>query len=169
MARSGKVSISIEERITPDNECYRKGKESLETARLMRKYYKQRYAEICEKEEDINYFKDIVLHNYIYKSREVEKECRRQLKNSDKLQQFMQTMPESGKLLIKHCGQGEWALMLALIKKKWQIDAYDEDIDKLDTARHCAGIPDNLRYMTEKVDEREYECVWDMRELIINN
>lgn len=169
MARSGKVSISIEERITPDNECYRKGKESLETARLMRKYYKQRYAEICEKEEDINYFKDIVLHNYIYKSREVEKECRRQLKNSDKLQQFMQTMPESGKLLIKHCGQGEWALMLALIKKKWQIDAYDEDIDKLDTARHCAGIPDNLRYMTEKVDEREYECVWDMRELTINN
>lgn len=169
MARSGKVSISIEERITPDNECYRKGKESLETARLMRKYYKQRYAEICEKEEDINYFKDIVLHNYIYKSRDVEKECCRQLKNSDKLQQFMQTMPESGKLLIKHCGQGEWALMLALIKKKWQIDAYDEDIDKLDTARHCTGVPDNLRYMTEKMDEREYECVWDMRELTINN
>lgn len=170
MARSGKVSISIEERINPDNETYRKGKESLETARLMRKYYKQRYAEICEKEENINYFKDIVLHNYIYKSREVEKECRRQLKNCDKLQQFMQTMPaDSGKLLIKHCGQGEWALMLALIKKNWQIDAYDEDIDKIDTARHCAGIPDNLRYMTEKVDEREYECVWDMRELTINN
>lgn len=169
MARSGKVSISIEERITPDNECYRKGKESLETARLMRKYYKQRYAEICEKEEDINYFKDIVLHNYIYKSREVEKECRRQLKNSDKLQQFMQTMPESGKLLIKHCGQGEWALMLALIKKKWQIDAYDEDIDKLDTARHCAMVPENLHYTTEEIEGMNYDYIIDMKEIITKN
>ena len=166
MARSGKVSISIEERINPNNEIYRKGKESLETARLMRKYYKQRYAEICEKEEDINYFKDIVLHNYIYKSREVEKECRRQLKNSDKLQQFMQTMPaDSGKLLIKHCGQGEWALMLALIKKNWQIDAYDEDIDKIDTARHCVMVPENLHYSTDEIDETGYDYVMDIENI----
>ena len=163
MARSGKVSISIEERISPDNESYRKGKESLETARLMRRYYKQRYAEVCEKEEDISYFKDIVLHNYIYKSREVAKECRLQLKNTDKLNEFMQTMPESGKLLIKHCGQGEWALMLALIKKNWQIDAFDEDCDKIDTARHCVGVPENLHYSTEEIEEINYDYVIDMR------
>ena len=169
MARSGKVSISIEERISPDNKSYRKGKESLETARLMRRYYKQRYDEICEKEENINYFKDIVLHNYLYKGREVAKECRHQLKNTDKLSEFMQTMPENGKLLIKHCGQGEWALMLALIKKKWQIDAYDEDCDKIDTARNCVVVPENLHYSTEEIEEINYDYVFDMKEIITKN
>ena len=76
---------------------------------------------------------------------------------------------ENGKLLIKHCGQGEWALMLALIKKKWQIDAYDEDCDKIDTARNCVVVPENLHYSTEEIEEINYDYVFDMKEIITKN
>ena len=163
LLRRGKVCVSIEQRITPDNAEYRNGKECKETARLVRHLFQQRYDEICRHEEDIIYFKDNVLHNYIYKGREVEKACRQQLKSVAKLCQFVQTLPESGRLLIKHCGQGEWALLTALVKKEWQIYAYDDDPDLVDTARHCVAVPANLHYLTDLDNDADYDQIIDLK------
>ena len=163
LLRRGKVCVSIEQRITPDNAEYRNGKECKETARLVRHLFQQRYDEICRHEEDIIYFKDNVFHNYIYKGREVEKACRQQLKSVDKLCQFVQTLPESGRLLIKHCGQGEWALLTALVKKEWQVYAYDEDPDLVDTARHCVAVPANLHYLTDLDNDADYDQIIDLK------
>ena len=66
-------------------------------------------------------------------------------------------------MLIKNCGQGEYALLLALVKKGWQIDACDNDGDNIDTARHCVAVPTNLHYTTEEIEETGYDYVIDMR------
>ena len=163
LLRRGKVCVSIEQRITPDNADYRSGKECKETARLVRHLFQQRYEEICRMEEDINYGKDNVLHNYIYKGAEVEKECRRQLKCIDQLSKVVETLPECGRLLIKHCGQGEWALLTALVRKELQVFAYDEDIDQVDTARHCVAVPSNLHYINHLDDEAGYDHILDLK------
>ena len=146
LLRRGKVCVSIEQRISADNTEFRAGKESLETARLVRHFYQERYAEICRQEEDIDYYKDTVRHNYIYKGAEVAKSCRQRLKNCQKLHDLMPKLADTGKMLVKNCGQGEYALLLALVKKGWQIDACDDDSDNIDTARHCVAVPANLHY-----------------------
>lgn len=167
LLRRGKVCVSIEQRISADNTEFRAGKESLETTRLVRHFYQNRYAEICRQEENLEYFMDMVRHNYIYKGAEVAKTCRHHLKKSQKLHELMPKLADTGKMLLKNCGQGEYALLMALVKKGWQIDAYDEDIDKIDTARNCVAVPANLHYMTEEVDETDYDYVIDLENLKI--
>ena len=161
--RRGKVCVSIEQRITPDNAEFRNGKDCKEIARLTRHFFQQRYDEICRQEEDAKYFKDNILHNYIYKGSEVEKECRRQLKQIDKLSQLIQTLPERGRLLIKNCGQGEWALLTALVKKDLQVYAYDEDSDNIDTAQNCVATPSNLHYMNALDEDTGYDHILDLK------
>ena len=163
LLRRGKVYVSIEQRISADNTEFRAGKESLETARLVRHFYQERYAEICRQEEDIDYYKDTVRHNYIYKGAEVAKSCRQRLKNCQKLHDLMPKLADTGKMLVKNCGQGEYALLLALVKKGWQIDACDDDSDNIDTARHCVAVPANLHYTTEDIEETGYDYVMDMK------
>ena len=163
LLRRGKVSISIEQRISPDNTEFIKGKESRETARLVRHFYQQRYAEICRQEEDLDYYLDNVRHNYIYKGAEVAKESRHRLKDCQKLHDLMPKLADTGKMLIRNCGQGEYALLLALVKKNWQIDAFDEDQDMIDTASNCVAVPENLHYTTEDIEETGYDYIIDMR------
>lgn len=163
LLRRGKVYVSIEQRISADNTEFRSGKESLETARLVRHFYQNRYAEICRQEEDMDYYKDTVLHNYIYKGAEVTRACKHRLKDCQKLHDLIPKLADTGKMLIKNCGQGEYALLMALVKKDWQIDAFDEDQDLIDTARNCVAVPANLHYTTEEIEEKDYDYVIDMR------
>ena len=166
LLRWGKVCVSIEKRITPDNLLYRNGKESIETARLVRHFYQQRYDEICHQEEDLDYHLDNVRHNYLYKGTEVAKTCRYRLKNLQTLRKLLPTLADTGKMLIKNCGQGEYALLIALVKKNWQVDAYEENTDLLDTARNCVAVPDNLHYMTTGwIDETKYDLILDIKNM----
>ena len=75
----------------------------------------------------------------------------------------MQTLPERGRLLIKNCGQGEWALLTALVKKDLQVYAYDEDSDNVDTAQNCVATPSNLHYMNALDDETGYDHILDLK------
>ena len=169
LLKRGRVSLSIEKRITIQNTEFRAGKECRETTRLMRNYYQRRYTEICRKEEDLDYHIDNVRHNYIYKGAEVERECRQKLKNLQKLRELSLSMADKGSMLIKNCGQGEYTLLLALVKKDWQIDAYDNDNDKLDTARNCVAVPANLHYTTTVNDEIVYDYVINMKDIEVKN
>ena len=48
---------------------------------------------------------------------------------------------------IENTGYGEFALLLALVKKKLQIIAVEPDDDKRELAENCASVPPNLRYI----------------------
>lgn len=168
LLRRGKVCVSIERRISADNTEFRAGKESLETTRLVRHFYQNRYAEICRQEENLEYFLDMVRHNYIYKGAEVERECRQQLKRllrkirqqaTDTSTNEADEATDSRKILLLNCGQGEYALLLALVKKNWQVYACDRDKDKIDTARNCVAVPANLHYSTSVNDEIDYDYI----------
>ena len=162
LLRRGKVLVSIERRISADNTEFRAGKESLKTTRLVRHFYQKRYAEICRQEENLEYFLDMVRHNYIYKGAEVAKSCRQKLKSYYKLHELLPKLSDTGKMLIKNCGQGEYALLIALVKKDWQIDAFDEDQDLIDTARNCVAVPTNLHYITNLTNDTDYNVIIDI-------
>ena len=116
----------------------------------------------------MEYFMDMVRHNYIYKGAEVERECRQQLKRllrkirqqaTDTSTNEADEATGSRKILLLNCGQGEYALLLALVKKNWQVYACDRDKDKIDTARNCVAVPANLHYSTSVNDEIDYDYI----------
>ena len=145
LLRKGKVTIKILNRIAPNNATFRNGKECRETARLFRQFYSEEYALLAKETETASYFTDLVLHNYIYKSRSVEQKARKILKDNE-LEQKIAALPDEGIYTIENCGQGEFALIAALVKKELQITAIDFDEDAIAIARNCCSVPKNLHF-----------------------
>lgn len=161
----GDVTVTIRERITPNNETFRKGKTPLETARLFRHYYVEEFAKLKEQCETPEYLTDIVYHNYIYKGSLVEAHCKGKLSFLNFLTDYLETIPRGSKLLYKNCGNGELSLMTALFRKDLTVVAYDEDTDCIDLAAHCFSVPANLTYTNELPDESSFDHIFDEREM----
>ena len=161
----GDVTVTIRERVTPDNEEFRKGKSILETTRLFRHYYVEEFAKLKEECETPEYLTDSVYHNYIYKGSTVDFRCKGKLSFLPFLTDYLETVPRGSKLLYKNCGNGELSLMTALFRKDLTVTAYDSDTDSIELAAHCFSVPRNLTYTTELPDESGFDCVFDETEM----
>lgn len=157
----GDITISIGERIAPDNEQFRKGKEHLETARLFRHYYIDNYRAIKKQAETPAYLYDIVYHNYIYKGKDVERICKKKLTLRYDLEMALANIPEHGTMLYKNCGNGELSMMAAMLRRGVRITAYDADADSIAIASHCTAVPENLTYTHELPDESTFDWILD--------
>ena len=162
----GIVTVSIRERIHPDNPDYRKDKSTLETTRLFRRYYVEEFGKLKERCETPEYLKDIVFHNYIYKGKETEVKCRRKLSWMKELTDKLEEIPNNSRLLYLHCGNGEFSLLAALWKKHISVTAYDADEDAIALADHCFSKPDNLTYTSELPDETDFDFIINEKELL---
>ncbi len=149
LLRKGKATVKIFNRITPDNETFCAGKECRETAKLVRHFYEQEYAKLAQEVETADYYNDLVLHNYIYKSRQIEQHARKVLKDKNLASQIAD-LPDEGTYTIENCGQGEFALLAALVKKNLQIIATDSDENNIAIAKNCTSVPKNLQYEVTK-------------------
>ena len=151
MLRKGRVDVRVLQRISPDSEMF-SGKEPAEISRAMRLYYETEYQRICAEVENADYYADLVLHNYIYKGRDIERRARRNLRINDNYREAIAALPDSGEYRIDNCGQGEFALLAALVKKNLQITATDPNAELVAIARNCISVPDNL-YFLDNADE----------------
>jgi 1-acyl-sn-glycerol-3-phosphate acyltransferase len=156
--RKGQVHIYIGERITPDHHL-RKNKNITDVAKEMRLFYRDQYTELASEIETTDYFKDKVYHNYIYKGVTIERRAKGNLKRHNNYQSLVSHLPNTGKALIINCGQGECALMCALVKKNLSITATDQDINLLTIAQNCTSIPDNLVYQDNIDDIEPYDIL----------
>jgi 1-acyl-sn-glycerol-3-phosphate acyltransferase len=153
MLRKGQVHIEIGERITPEHHL-RNGKNILDVSKDMRYLYKKRYETLAAQIETVDYFKDKVYHNYIYKGPVIERRAKKNLKQNDNYRSIISRLPNTGKILITNCGQGEFPLMCALVKKNLLITAAEQDKDLFAIAKNCISIPSNLIYI-ENIDDYE--------------
>ena len=158
--------MSIRQRVKPDDPTFRKDKTVLETTRLFRHYYIEKYAKLKEECETPEYLTDIVLHNYIYKGKDVQRECSRKLRRLGTLCANVEDLPDGTRLLYKNCGNGEFSLMTALLKKHIQVTAYDADADRIALAAHCFSVPANLTYTHELPDAADFDVVLDEAETL---
>ena len=162
----GDVTIHIGERIPADNTQYRTGKTPLETARAFRQYYIEAYDRMRDCHETLSYLSDLVYHNYIYKGKSVENGCLGKMGNLFWLGDALDQVPQGGRLLYKHCGNGEFALMSALYRRDLDITAYDPDPDCIDLATHCAAVPGNLHYTNVLPAEGDFQNIIDEKDLL---
>ena len=157
----GQVTVSIEERITADNKRFRQQRTPLETARLVRRFYIDRYAELKKTCETPDYLKDLVLHKYIYKGKSIENHCRGKLTWRQNVADALASVPDNAPLLYKNCGNGELSLMAALLRPDLNITAYDADEDHIAIASHCLPLPNNLHYTSTLPDPAAFDHIFD--------
>jgi 1-acyl-sn-glycerol-3-phosphate acyltransferase len=150
LLRKGQIHIEILERITTESPL-RKGKKMLEISKNLRLLYVKKYNELASQIETPDYFKDKVYHNYIYKGPSIERKAKANLKKFNNFNSIISHIPDKGTLMAYHCGQGEFPLMCALVKKNLQITAFEEDEEAFAIAENCISKPKNLFY------ERKFE------------
>jgi 1-acyl-sn-glycerol-3-phosphate acyltransferase len=134
LLRNGQITVQVRERITLTDKRFVADYRT--RARQVRQYYRETFAEIAKEIETPEYFRNFVLHNYLYKGVEVWRAAK------DECRDVSHT-PNS--VLIENTGYGVFSFMYALANKDKQITAIEEDIDKVAIARACVGKPDNLK------------------------
>lgn len=148
----GRVDISIFERISPENQEYRKEKTFLEQTRAFRHFYQEKYAELAKAVETPDYLLPLVKGNYLYKGKEIQQSLRRQLSDFENIRKKIEELPEEGDVLVKNCGYGERVLLAALVKKKLHIFALQPSEEFRLVAEHCASRPENLHFIEQQTD-----------------
>lgn len=116
-------------------------------AKNMRKYFIGEYKKIALKVETADYYASEVIHNYIYKGTEVEREVKENFRRNGNFASAIQKLPDFGIVHIEDSGYGEYALLLSLVKKELTIFATIEDDRKRAIAENCVSKPDNLHFI----------------------
>ena len=155
----GRVDITIFNRITTDNQEFRKEKTLLECARVFRHFYQEKYAEIAKEVETPDYLLPLVKGNYLYKGKDIQKSCRKQFTEFEKVKRAIATLPDEGSVLVRHCGYGERVLLAALVKKDLQVYALLPVEECRRVAEHCTSRPENLHFVEQQMDGESYTSI----------
>lgn len=173
MLRKGEVNIEIGKRLNIKNiPTHTHSTQKIDSsttdelylndvAKYFRQLYRIKYEDIARRIETPDYFADKVLKNYIYKGNSIAHNARKKLRNNNNFKNIIAQMPDTGKVLITNCGQGELPLIAALVKKQLTIVATDNNPDILDIARNCASVPQNLDYRSNIGDVTEFDLIID--------
>jgi 1-acyl-sn-glycerol-3-phosphate acyltransferase len=145
MLRKGRIHIRVMPRITPGDSRFRNDYSSRSID--VRHYYQAEYKKLCGEIETPAYYADLVMKNYIYKGPAIEREVRRNLRKHNLYAQEIAATPDAGQITILNTSYGEYALLLALVKKDLQITAVEPDPDRRSLAENCASVPRNLKYV----------------------
>lgn len=158
LLRHGHVTISIGQRIKPDDMTF--GEDYSLRSRSIRRWFKNQYAHLASRQEQPDYFRSLVLHNYIYKGYAIERQARLELRSMDSLTGLIAELPECGRVVVEQSSIGVVTLMIALVKKELLVVGVEPQDDLRELAANCSVCPENLNYVAE------YEC--EKRDLIQN-
>lgn len=138
--RPGRVDV----RVMPRIEAANVPADTKAAARELRRLYECEYANMATQLETTSYFYRAVRDSYLYKGRSVARSARQTLSNNNGFATQVAALPENGIIRINNCGQGEFAIMAALVRKQQQVVASDPNPMLLDLARNNALVPSNL-------------------------
>ncbi len=107
------------------------------------RYFKQEYEAWCAELDTVRnlYFRESIIKNYIFKMNGAEQKARRRFRHAHNFASLTEGLPREGTVVVLGAGQGELALLIALLSSRRRVVAYGSDADALQIARHgCAYI-----------------------------
>ena len=141
MLREGSVHVEVGTRI-PCPQDYRV------MTKECHRLFVSHYSVLRRTLETPEYLSVYVRYKYLYKGADVESRCRKALASVADVA-FLRETPQGGHFEIHDCGQGEYALIFALMHPEIQVDAYDRDEDNVLLASNCSCLPDNIHFHLE--------------------
>lgn len=141
MLREGSVNVEVGPRI-PCSKDYRS------MTKVCHRIFVSHYAELRRTLETPEYLSVYVRYKYLYKGADVESRCRKALARVNDMA-FLREVPSGNHFEIHDCGQGEYALIFALMHPEIQVDAYDRDEDNVMLASNISCLPANLHFHLE--------------------
>ena len=141
MLREGSVNVEVGPRI-PCSKDYRS------MTKECHRLFVNHYAELRKTLETPEYLAAYVKYKYLYKGADVESRCRKALARVNDMA-FLREVPSGNHFEIHDCGQGEYALIFALMHPEIEVNAYDRDEDNVMLASNISCLPANLHFHLE--------------------
>jgi uncharacterized protein len=151
--RKGTCTMKIFDRIKQSDKSF--GNDYVERSKNMKRFYSKEYSTMVKQIETAGYFKDRVLHNYIYKGSMVDWQARKTLRKKSTYA-LINRLPENGRVVFLNAGYGTVTLLSALVKKELIIFAVENDHEKRQLAENCVSKPVNLNYVASVDDIPDY-------------
>lgn len=157
--RRYRITLKFLERITPENPVFGEGYR--ERTKNISRYFKEEYAGLRRELEGPDYFREIVMENYLYKEAAVQEAVKANLEKKEK--QFFEIEPQlSPKAKILHIADdyGEGDLMLVLRQPGRKVDSWIRNEEKREVARNNYMVRNRyLNYPDELPDTGAYEVL----------
>lgn len=144
--KDGTITIDILPRIQATDQSYGNG--YAEKAKKLSRLFKEWYADRTYQYETVDWFREQLKYNYIYKGPVLEWYMRIKTGLEKNYALFDQLVPRSGKILDIGCGYGFMAMMLHFRSKERHITAIDYDEEKSSTAQHCFSRGNELQFVS---------------------
>ncbi len=145
LLRQGVMTAKILPRIAHNDLSY--GNTYQERAKAIRQLFIKEYELLSERLENADYYASQVLHNYMYKGKEVYKSVKQSMKENENFAEHINALPEKGTYVLHDSNLGEFALTAALVRKHLNIKAYIADESKRELAAYCVSVPSNLSFI----------------------
>ena len=149
--KSGSISVNILKR----QKLTDFGKTNKEQAKNFRKFFSAEYDKIVEKYENVDFYKNKLISNYIYKTPVLENYFRVKIRLEDNYRFFDSILPKAGIITDIGCGYGFLAYMLNFVSPQRKVYGYDYDCQKINTANNNISKNDNLIFECADVIESD--------------
>lgn len=155
--REGSVNVIVGNRVQASE---LETMEARALASRFHQYYVEHYEAIRKQYENTEYVLPYVRYKYVYKGKDVEKECRRTIKRIRTHASEIDAL-DCESVLLRNSGLGELAWTIALAHRDIQIYAVEADEDAFMIASHCSNIPGNLHFAQLEKDLPDCSLIID--------
>lgn len=149
--KPNRLFMKIMPRIHPDDTRF--GTTYQERTRNIRHYYIEEYRKYKLEHGTPDYYRRVVIHNYLFKGPILEWYVRVKMMLGDNFRQFHEHLPLKGKILDLGCGYGYIDYMLAYTSSEREITAVDHDAEKISVAQHCFGKSKMTEFICADITE----------------
>ena len=145
MLRKGSIYMEITQRISPTDLSFGMGYR--QRASAFHQYYLKNFELICKRKEKTAYYLPYINYKYMYKGVSVEMHCRKILKKSPLYEKYIDAdYSDLHHIWIMNSGQGEFALLFALVNKNIETYAFEANEEEHLLAANCSYLPKNLHF-----------------------
>lgn len=145
MIRKGAITIRLHNTVARDNnDMFTEN--MLETSRNFRHYFMDIYSDFVCSARSIEYCKNIVFRNYIYKGSDIASSVRNSLNDYAK---SFDNLKDTHPVLFSKCGYGELPFLYALLNPDTKVCGEDSE-EYIEVAQHCVECPNNVSYVAKQ-------------------
>ncbi|HSW61061.1 MAG TPA: 1-acyl-sn-glycerol-3-phosphate acyltransferase, partial [bacterium] len=153
--RGSTLSYNILKRIPADSTEY--GETYQEKCRNISAMFKKEYESVYEKLGTVDFFRDRLMKNYIYKGPDIEWYARIKIRLEDNYRFFNDLVPRKAEIYDIGCGMGMLTFMLTLTSKERSVKAIDYDETKISIAKNCYSCNERTAFVCDDVTKTSFE------------
>lgn len=145
MLETGTITLEVGERLAHGDPSM--GDTAREKTKSFHRLFLSHYDDMRDNLENSSYWAAFVKKQYLYKGHDVYSRCKRNLRNNKNYSDIVddEANKQLHSIAFENCGQGEMAMLFALVNRRCQVHAVTSNQDDYALLSNMAHLPENMQ------------------------